>query len=146
MSLIKPLSIIVLTLIVYQLVIEWIWHLVGVHGYHFWWLTGLVNLIGFPLLFLNIVYKQKPRETDGWWNFAAYMVCWTPLILSIIVGHVVRVHVSGYYHAMQISTMPGAMESIPVGQAIVVAQCLCLTILLWGYIAEKAGIYNRRRD
>lgn len=116
----------------------WAWHQLGFEGYHFGWLIEIVNLVFFPLLFLTIVYKRRPIGASRWWTLGAYLVCWLPLVTSTIVGHVVYTRVSGYYHAMQISTMAGAMENIAVGQFMVLLQCVWLTMFVLLFMAWKS--------
>ena len=69
LSLGKPLGTIVLILLVYDLSVAWVWHQIGFHDGQFGVLFGLLTLIiskiGFPLLFLTMVYKRRPKMVGG---------------------------------------------------------------------------------
>ncbi|QQE78327.1 hypothetical protein [Alicyclobacillus sp. SO9] len=112
MSLGKPLRTILGILLIYVLIVAWLWHQFGYPsgelGTLFGLLTMVLNNIGFPVLFILVVYKYRPRTAGGWWTLRAYIVCSIPLIFNTVINHIIYTHVTGYYHSVMVSTMPGA--------------------------------------
>jgi hypothetical protein len=141
LSLDKPLRTIMGILLIYDLCVAGLWHQFGYHtgqvGTLFGLVTMFLNNFGFPAFFILMVYKHRPNTAGGWWTLGAYVACWFPLIINVVINHVVYTHVTGYYHAMMTSTVVGAKEGLAVYQFLTYMQCAWLTLFMSLFMAWR---------
>lgn len=145
LKLFKSLGVIYGILLIYNLCVAWLFHQIG-HTNSLsntvGWFTILLNNFTFPVFFVLIVFKHRPKTVGGWWTLCACVVCWAPLMITVYINNLVYIYLTGLYKALMSSTVSGAREGIAVHYLMTDIQFIWITLFMSLLMVWRSWLVN----